>query len=76
MNVFYIVATVGPPQIPPFLTCLETLLEIIFQRSFKVFCDFGFLKVIQSGTLSRRIVWVTKDHTGDIPGDYMGCSNH
>jgi hypothetical protein len=78
MNVFYIVATLGPPQIPPFLTCLETVLEIIFQQSFQVFCDFGFLEVVQSETLSRRIAWVTKGHIGDIhvSGDYTGCSNH
>jgi len=76
MNVFYKVATLWPPQIPPFLTCLETLLEIIFQQSSQGFCDFGFLKVIQNETLSRRLAWVTKSHTGAKSGDYTGCSKH
>jgi hypothetical protein len=52
MNVFYKVAILWPPQIPPFLTGLETLLEIIFHQSFQGFCDFGFLEMIQNETLS------------------------
>jgi len=59
MNVFYKVATLWPPQIPPFLTGLETLLEIVFQQSFQGFSDFGFLEVIPNETLSRSYILIT-----------------